>query len=55
MRKCKDHGVIFWWNSLYTNKVFILQKKIIRIVTNAGPRDSCREIFRNPSIFTQNY
>jgi hypothetical protein len=45
-------GVIFWGNSLYANKVLILQKKIIRIITNAEPRDSCREIFRNMQILT---
>ena len=36
----------------YANKVFILQKKIIRIITNTKPRDSCREAFRNMEIMT---
>jgi hypothetical protein len=35
-----NYGVIFWGNSSHMNKVFILQKKIIRIITNARPRDS---------------
>jgi len=42
-----NYGVIFWGNSSYAKKLFIFQKKIIRIITNTGPRDSCREIFRN--------
>ena len=33
-------------------KVFKLQKKIIRIITNTKPRDSCREVFKNMQILT---
>jgi len=32
--------------------VFILQKRIIRIITNTKPRDSCREVFKNMEIMT---
>ena len=32
--------------------VFILQKKIIRIITNTRPRDSCREVFKSMEIMT---
>ena len=37
-------------NSSYANKVFIFQKKIIRIITNTRPRDSCREVFKSMEI-----
>ena len=30
--------------------MFILQKKIIRIITNTKPRNSCREVFKNMEI-----
>jgi hypothetical protein len=43
-----SYGIICQGNSSYANKVFILQKKIIRIITNAGPRES----FRNMQILT---
>jgi hypothetical protein len=43
-----------WYNfggsSSYTNKVFIIQKKVIRIIMNTRPRDSCREVFKNMEI-----
>ena len=45
-----SYGIIFWGNSSSAKKVFLLQKKIIRIITNARPRDSCREIFKNMQI-----
>jgi hypothetical protein len=49
-----SYGIIFWGGSSYANKVFILQKKIIRIITNIRPRDSCRRIFKNMEIMTLN-
>ena len=47
-----NYGVIFWGNSPSAIKVFKLQKKIIRIITNTKPRDSCREVFKNMQILT---
>jgi hypothetical protein len=47
-----SYGVIFSGNSSSTKKVFLLHKKIIRIITNTRPRDSCRDIFKNMQIMT---
>ena len=47
-----SYGIIFWGNCSFAHKVFIMQKRIIRVLANAGPRDSCRVIFRNTKIFT---
>jgi len=47
-----SYGIIFWGSSSYANKVFILQKKIIRIITNTRTRDSCREVFKSMEIMT---
>ena len=47
-----SYGVIFWGNSPSAKKVFKVQKKIIRIITNTMPRESCKEIFKNIQIMT---
>jgi hypothetical protein len=33
-----SYGIIFWGDSSYANKVFILQKKVIKITTNSRSR-----------------
>jgi hypothetical protein len=47
-----SYCIIFWGNSYYSNKIFILQKKIIRIITNTKSRNSCRELFKTLEIIT---
>jgi len=47
-----SYGLIFWGSSPGANKIFILQKKIIRIIYNVGHRESCRDFFRRFQIFT---
>jgi len=47
-----SYGIIFWGGSSIANKVFILQKRIIRIITNTKPRDSCRKVLKNMEIMT---
>jgi hypothetical protein len=45
-------GIIFWGKSSCAKKVFLLQKKIIRIITNTRPRDSCKKVLKNMEIMT---
>ena len=49
-----SYCIIFWGSSSCANKVrvFILQKKIIRIITNTRPWDCCREGFKSMEILT---
>ena len=47
-----SYGIIFWGNSSNVNELFILQKEIVRILANIGPRESCREVFRKMEIMT---
>jgi hypothetical protein len=45
-----SYGIIFWGGSTYTKIIFKIQKRIIRIITNSGSRDSCGNLFRELSI-----
>jgi hypothetical protein len=44
------YGLIFWGNSHYSNIIFRLQKRIIRITVGRRGRDSCREHFKKFKI-----
>jgi hypothetical protein len=33
------YGIIFWGNASYSKKIFTLQKKIVRLMAGAKPRD----------------
>jgi hypothetical protein len=44
------YGLIFWGNSYYSNTIFRLQKRTIRIIVGMRDRDSCREHFRKLKI-----
>jgi len=45
-----SYGIIFWGNSSRSNTIFKLQKRVIRIIMNAGIRQTCRELFRELNI-----
>ncbi|PNF37508.1 hypothetical protein B7P43_G14331 [Cryptotermes secundus] len=44
------YGLIFWGNCYYSNTIFKLQKRIIRIMVGIGNRKSCREYFKKLNI-----
>jgi hypothetical protein len=44
------YGIIFWGVSTYSKIIFKIQKRIVRIITSAGRRDSCRDIFKKLSV-----
>ena len=44
------YGIIFWGNSTNNVRVFKLQKKVIRIISGVGPKDSCRDLFKKLNI-----
>jgi hypothetical protein len=44
------YGIIFWGNATNSYKVFKLQKRVIRIMSGAEPRASCRGLFRRLEI-----
>ena len=47
-----SYGIIFWGNSSAAKKLFLIQKKILRIITKKKPGDSCRELFKDLQIMT---
>jgi hypothetical protein len=50
-----SYGIIFWGRSSNVYKLFILQTNIVRILTNAGLRESCRDVFKNMEIMSLNF
>ena len=38
------YGIIFWINSSISGKIFMLQKKIVRIIAGAQPRTLFRKL-----------
>jgi hypothetical protein len=44
------YGPIFWGKSPLCFHIFRLQKRLIRIITNSGSRDSCRELFKKLKV-----
>jgi hypothetical protein len=47
-----SYSIIFWGRSSNANTLFILQKKIVRIITNTRVRESCKEAFKIMQIMT---
>ena len=46
------YGLIFWGNSHYSNIIFRLEKRIIRITVGIRGRDACREQFKKLKILS---
>ena len=44
------YGLPFWGNSPHSTKIFIMQKRIIRIMTGTKNRVSCRNLFKKLGI-----
>jgi hypothetical protein len=45
-----SYRIIFWGNQSYSGKIFKIQKRVIRIITNSRMKDSCRELFQRLEI-----
>jgi hypothetical protein len=45
-----SYGIIFWGNQPHSEKIFKIQKRVIRIITNSRTTDSCRELFKRLEI-----
>jgi hypothetical protein len=47
-----EYSIVFWGNSTGSEKVFRLQKRIIRLMTGSNARTSCRPLFPKLGIMT---
>ena len=47
-----SYGIIFWGQSTEASRVFVMQKKLLRIIFNLNPTDLCRNIFKQNQIMT---
>ena len=45
-----SYGIIFWGNSSFSDDIFIIQKRIIRIIMNSSRNASCRRLFKDLNI-----
>jgi hypothetical protein len=45
-----SYEIIFWGNQSHSEKIFKIQKRVIRIITNSRVRDSCRKRFKKLEI-----
>jgi hypothetical protein len=46
------YGIIFWGSSPLIKSLFVVQKRVIRVMLRLSPRDSCREGFKRLGILT---
>jgi hypothetical protein len=46
------YGIMFWENSSHIFVIFKMQKRVIKIITGYGYRESCRELFKELKILT---
>lgn len=44
------YGLIFWGCSAKSKKIFVLQKKVIRLLAGAKSRESCKQLFKKFDI-----
>jgi len=45
-----SYGIIFWGNSSYSDDIFEIQKRKIRIIMNSSRNASCRRLFKDLNI-----
>ena len=46
------YGILFWGNTTHMQDILKIQKKAIRLLTNSGPRDSCRTKFSEIGVLS---
>jgi hypothetical protein len=49
------YGLPFWGNAVNSKNVFIIQKRIIRVIMNVNPKISCRGLFKHFALLFSIY
>lgn len=47
-----SYHIIVWGRAVGMNRIFLIQKRIIRLLYNVKKRDSCRPVFKSNNILT---
>lgn len=47
-----SYGIIFWGTSPYSDNILLIQKRILRIITNSSKYESCRHLYKQQQILT---
>ena len=47
-----NYSIILWGASRYSERLFILQKKIIRILTDSNTTEHCKPLFKHLHVLT---
>lgn len=47
-----SYGILLWGTSSQSQQIFILQKKVLRMLADLNSRDSCRAAFKSQGILT---
>lgn len=47
-----SYNVIMWGRVCESNRAFVLQKRLLRLIFNISPRESCRPIFMQNKVLT---
>lgn len=47
-----SYNIVVWGRSSHVERVFISQKRVIRLIYNLDSRTSCREVFKEKNILT---
>jgi hypothetical protein len=48
------YGLIFWGTSAYSQVIFKIQKRIVRVIMNSNSKDSCCDLFKKLCILPLN-
>jgi hypothetical protein len=44
------YSIIFWGNSMHSDQIFKIQKRIVRVIMKAGNRDTSQPLFKALNI-----